>query len=224
MTGREAWRSELKDEGGHTGGLTPVTVGGVPCLAGLTQRNLAVVRLDPPRAGATVAVTPWVTEGDCNIASPVVVGSSVLVTSGYNQNAVARFDVTLGGMTEAWRTKFSSKVCTPVYHDGAVYYSWMKVSCLDWATGKKRWDGGSFADAGSCVVTADGRLVVYGYNGKVGLVEGAGRSQAEYRELAVRDKIFKAAAWPHVAVGGGRVVCRDKDGNLACFTTPGAGR
>jgi len=30
MTGREAWRSELKDEGGHTGGLTPVTVGGCP--------------------------------------------------------------------------------------------------------------------------------------------------------------------------------------------------
>jgi outer membrane protein assembly factor BamB len=59
--------------------------------------------------------------------------------------------------------------------------------------------------------------VVYGGSGKLALVEGAGRSPGAYTELAVRDRIFGAVAWPHVAVAGGRVVCRDREGNLACF-------
>jgi hypothetical protein len=77
------------------------------------------------------------------------------------------------------------------------------------------------------VVTSDGRLVVYGHNGKVGLVEGAGRSPKEFKELAVRDRLFQAVAWPHVAVASGRVLCRDRLGSLACFAIakpPGPGK
>ena len=80
-----------------------------------------------------------------------------------------------------------------------------------------RWEGGTVSDPGSCVVTSDGRLVVYGANGKLMLIEGAGRSPKEYKELAVKDKIFGALAWPHVALANGRVVCRDREGNVVCF-------
>ncbi len=218
-SGKEVWASELKDEAGHTGGFALITVDKVPCLAGLTQRNVAVVRLDAGNAGKTVAIQEWVTDGCCNIATPVVVGNSVLVTSGYNQNSIARFDVTLKEMTEVWKRPQSSKVCTPVVHDGSVYYSWMRVHCLDWKTGEKRWDGGGYGDAGSCIVTADGRVIVYGGHGKLGLIEGAARSPKAFRELAVRDKLFKAQVWPHLALADGHLLCRDKDGNLSCLTS-----
>ena len=121
------------------------------------------------------------------------------------------------------KRKQSSKVCTPVVHDGSVYYSWMRVYCLDWKTGEKRWEGGGYGEPGSCVVTADGRLVVYGGHGKLGLIEGAAKSPKAFKELAVRDRMFKAPAWPHVALADGRLLCRDKDGNLNCFTLPKAG-
>jgi outer membrane protein assembly factor BamB len=217
-TGKEAWRSELMDEAGHSGGLAPITVNKIPCLAGFTQRHVAIFRLDPEKSGETVAKIPWVTEGDCNLATPLVVGNSVLITSAYNQNAIARFDVDLKGMTEVWKKPFPSKVCSPVFHEGSVYYSWMSVHCLDWRTGEKRWVGGSYGDAGSCVVTSDGRLIVYGHRGKIGLIEGAMRSPKQFKELAVRNRIFDATAWPHIAVGSRCVVCRDKDGNLACYS------
>jgi outer membrane protein assembly factor BamB len=217
-SGRDVWASELKDEAGHTGGLAPITVEGVPCLAGLTQRHVAVIRLDGKRR-ATVASREWVTEGCCNIATPVVVGKSVLVTSGYNQSVIARFDVDLKGMTEVWKQKFSSKVCSPVVHEGSVYFTWMKVNCLDWNTGEKMWDGGSFGEAGSCILTSDRRVIVYGGQGKLALVEGAAKAPKAYVELAVRNRLFNVTAWPHVVIGGGRVVCRDKDGNLKCFST-----
>lgn len=220
-TGKEVWASELKDEAGHTGGPAPMTVAGVPCVALLTQRNLAVVRLDAGKEGKTVATFEWVTDFANTVAGPAVHGDSVVIAAGYNHSAMVRVKVTLDGAKEVWRKKVPSKVCTPVVHDGSVYVAWQRVRCLNFETGELRWEGGSVADPGSCVVTADGRLVVYGYNGKLILVEGAGRSPAEYRELAAKDKIFGALAWPHVAVAGGRVVVRDRDGNLACFAAAG---
>jgi outer membrane protein assembly factor BamB len=216
-TGKEVWASELKDEAGHTGGPAPMTVEGVPCVAVLTQRNLAVIRLDAGKEGKTVATFPWVTDFANTIAGPAVHGDSILITAAYNHNAIVRVRVTLGEAKELWRKKFPSKVCTPVVHDGHVYVAWQKVRCLSWETGDLKWEGGSVGDPGSCVVTSDGRLVVYGHNGKLMLVEGASRSPDAYKELAVKDKIFNALAWPHVAVANGRVYCRARDGNLACF-------
>ena len=216
-TGREAWASEVKDEAGHTGGPAPMTVEGVPCVAVVTLRNLAVIRLATGHEGKTLATFPWVTDFANTIAGPAVHGDSVLVTSAYNQNAICKVRVTLAGAEEVWRRRFPSKVCTPVVHGGRVYYTWQRVRCLDWETGEQKWEGGSFGDPGSCVVTADDRLVVYGGNGKLALVETAERSPDRYTELAVRDKLFSSAAWPHVAIAGGRVYCRDRDGHLACF-------
>ncbi|HVK10119.1 MAG TPA: PQQ-binding-like beta-propeller repeat protein [Gemmataceae bacterium] len=216
-TGKEVWRSDLTDEAGHTAGPVPMTVEGVPCVAVLTQRNLAVVRLDTGHEGKTVATYPWVTDFANNVASPAVKDNFVLVTSAYNQNAIAKLKVTLAGAEKVWVKPYPSKVCTPVIHAGHVYVAWQKVRCLDWETGALRWEGGAIGDAGSCVVTADDRLIVYGGSGKLIVAETAGRSPGKYAEVAVRDSIFRAVAWPHVAVGGGRVVCRDRDGNLAGF-------
>jgi outer membrane protein assembly factor BamB len=218
-TGKQVWASELKDEAGHTGGPAPMTVEGVPCVAVLTQRNLAVIRLDAGNEGKTVATFPWVTDFANTIAGPAVHGDSVVIAAGYNHNAMVRVRVSPAGAKEVWRKPYPSKVCTPVVHDGRVYVAWQKVRCIDWATGELKWEGGSVGDPGSCIITSDGRLIVYGQNGKLMLIEGAGRSPDAYKELAVKERIFNALAWPHVSLADGRVYCRDRDGNLACFTT-----
>ncbi|MBO0698177.1 MAG: PQQ-binding-like beta-propeller repeat protein, partial [Zavarzinella sp.] len=212
-TGKETWRSELTDEAGHNAGPVPMTIEGVPCVALLTQRHLAVMRLDAGKEGKTVATYPWVTDFANNIASPAVRDNFVLITSQYNQNAIIKLKVTLTGIEKVWQKPYPSKVCTPVIHGGHVYYVWQKVRCLDWETGEQQWEGGSFSDPGSCVVTADERLIVYGGNGKLALVETAKRSPKAYTELAVKDRLFKTQAWPHVVVAGGRVYCRDREGN-----------
>jgi outer membrane protein assembly factor BamB len=187
----------------------------------LTQRNLAVMRLDGGKAGKTVITFPWVTDFANSIASPAVEGDSVLLAASYNHNAMVKVKVTLEGAKEVWRKKFPSKVCTPVIHDGSVYVAWMRVRCIDWKNGALKWEGGTIGDPGSCIVTGDGRLVVYGLSGKLILIEGAKRSPNEYKELAVRDKLFKSSAWPHVVLADGRVYCRDRDGNLAVFRAGG---
>lgn len=219
-TGKQLWASELKDEAGHTGGIAPMTVEGVPCVAVVSQRNLAVIRLDGDKAGRTVGTFPWVTDFANSIAGPAVRGDCVLVTAAYNHNAICKVKFTLTEAKEVWRQKFPSKVCTPVIHKDHIYVAWQKVRCLSWETGELKWEGGLVSDPGSCIVTADDRLIVYGKNGKLSLVETAVRSLDKFLELAVADNLFRSAAWPHVALADGRLFCRDRDGNLSCFVLP----
>ena len=217
-TGKELWASELKDEAGHTGGMSLMTVGGASCVAVLTQRNLAVVRLDKGREGQTVGTYEWVTDFANTIAGPAVDGDSVVIAASYNHNAMCKVQFTLDGAKEVWRKKFPSKVCTPVIHEGSVYVAWNRVRCIDLKTGDLKWEGGTVGDPGSCIVTRDNRLIVYGLSGKLMLIEGAGRSPKAYQELAVRDKLFASSAWPHVALADGRLYCRDREGHLAAFS------
>jgi outer membrane protein assembly factor BamB len=176
-----------------------------------------VVRLDRGHEGEVIATYPWETTFANNIAGPAAHGDSVLLTSAYNHNAICRVRLTLKGAEKVWQRPHASKVCTPVVYQGHVYWAWQAVRCLDWETGEQKWAGGSFSDPGSCVVTGDGRLVVYGGRGKLALVETARRSPGTYTQLAVKDGLFGDLAWPHVVLAGGRLICKDRDGNLACF-------
>ena len=224
-TGERRWVSKYKGPAGHTGGLVPLTVEGVPCVAVLTLRHLVVMRLDGPEAGATVAEHEWVTDFAQNIATPAVLASRLFITSGYNRSAVRALDIALaGGAAAAWEKPVYSLVCSPVVHDRHVYWAWQEARCLDLQTGEQRWSGGAFGDAGSCVVTSDGRLIVWGGRGKLALVETATRSPDRYKELSSTGPLFDTDVWPHVALSNGRLFCKDRLGNVKCFRLGARGK
>ena len=131
-TGKELWTSANRDEAGHTGGPVPMTVQGVSCVAVLTLRNLVVSRIDGSRAGQTVATFPWTTDFGNNIPTPAVFGDSVIVTSSYNHKSMCRVRVTLRGATKVWENiEIQSAVCSPVIHEGRIYWAWRGVHCAD---------------------------------------------------------------------------------------------
>jgi outer membrane protein assembly factor BamB len=216
-TGERAWVSESKTPAGHSGGPVPITVEGVPCVAVLTMRNLLVARLDKGNEGKTLAEYEWTTDFDANIASPTVVGDNVVITSAYNRQAISRVKVTLQGATKVWQQSRHARVCSPVVYHGCVYFAGSGLQCLDWETGEVKWDGGRFGDASSCVVTGDGRIIVWANDGDLALAESADRSPTEYRELAFKKSMGGSEAWPHVVVAEGRVYCKDRAGSLKCF-------
>jgi outer membrane protein assembly factor BamB len=218
-TGKEQWRSQARGPAGHTAGLVPTTVEQVPCVVVLTFRGLLVTRLDGDRAGQTVGELEWTTDFANNVASPAVLHNEVLITSGYNHRAICKVEIKLSGLRKVWERPLASLVCSPVIHQGHVYWAWQQLHCLDWKTGELKWKGGHFGDPGSCIVTADDRIVVWGGKGKLALVDTAVRSPAQYRELASIDRLFATDAWPHVTMSAGRIYCKDRDGNLVAFTT-----
>lgn len=217
-TGRRAWVSQNKDPAGHTGGLAPMKVDGVDCIAVFTAYHLLVARLDGADAGKTVGEFPWRTDFINSIATPAVSGESVFITSKYNQNAMARLDISLrGGANQVWRQPVASGVCSPVIHNGRLHFANRGFWCVDTARGDTPWDGGKYGDAGSCLLTGDKRFIAWANDGDLTLVESSDRSPGSYRELASRRNVLRDIAWPHVAIADGRIYCKDRAGNIRCF-------
>jgi outer membrane protein assembly factor BamB len=216
-TGRELWKSENRDEAGHTGGPVPIRVQEVPCVAVLTLRNLVVTRIDGASAGKTVAVYPWTTDYGNNIATAAVSGNSVIITSAYNHFAMCRLNVTLGGANKVWENELASGVCSPVIHEGRVYWAWRGVHCVDFETGDELWAGGKVGSQGSCILTSDDRLIVYAKKGSLTLVETEKRSPQKYTQVAAETVFTETDAWPHVVLSNGRLICRDRSGNVRCL-------
>ena len=89
---------------------------------------------------------------------------------------------------------------------------------MDFETGKPIWRGGRFGDTGSLLATSDDRLIVWADRGELVLVESAQRNSATYKELARKRRVFANDVWPHIVLSGGRLYCKDRDGNLKCFS------
>lgn len=221
-TGRELWKSEATDPAGHNGGPVPITVDGVPCVAVHHFNGLLVVRLDSGQEGETVAEYDWLTHFGNNIATPAVDKQSILLTSSYNQHRIARLDITLQGASKVWEQQEASKVCSPIIHKGSVYWAWRQMVCLDFETGELRWKGGQFGDPGSCIATADDRLIVWANRGDLALVDTAVHSPDKYTELSRRDGVGRSDAWPHVVLANRRLYCKDRSGRLSCFLLDGS--
>lgn len=218
QTGERRWASENRDPAGHAGCLAPLVVENVPCVAVMTHSGLVVTRIDEAHAGKQIACVPWKTDFANSIASPAVHENYVVITSDYNHGKIAKYEISLTAAREVWKVEHSSSVCTPVIHKGCIYWCWQKVHCLEFATGKAKWIGpASLGDPGSCIVTSDDRLIVWCENGTLLLMETAVRSPAEPKVLARRDRLFETDAWPHVVLADGRLLCKDRSGNLRCF-------
>lgn len=216
-TGRELWKSDSRSPAGHNGGPVPVQVGGLPCVAVHHHDGLLVARLDRGNEGRTVGQVPWVTSFANNIATAAVEKDRVIVTSAYNQNRIACFQWDLNGPRQIWEQKYPSKICTPIIHQGHVYYCWRTIKCLRLDDGKLVWEGGSTGDAGSMILTGDQRLIVWSNRGKLSLVESAAGSPDRLTVLAEREVLGKTDAWPHVCLAHGYLYCKDQLGNLVCF-------
>ena len=213
-TGRRRWRSEAAEFAGHSGGPVPFTVEGMPCLATLALRKVIVMRIDAGHEGRTVAEYPWTTDFANNIPTPAAWQNRLVVTSAYNHEHTALLEVTPGGIREVWRVRDHAGVCSPVIWKGRLFMVDGAARCLDLATGRRIWSGGSYYH-GSCLVTGDGKVIAFGA-GRVALLDAAADA---YRELGRVDGLFSATCYPHVALSDGVLAVKDMEGNLVCLDT-----
>jgi hypothetical protein len=231
-TGKPRWTSQFTGPPGHCGGPAPLTIQGTPCLGLFAFRHVVVLRLDPGHQGETIATVPWQTRFDNNIASPTAWGNHLAVTSGYDQDRIAVFDLTLDGVARTRQLRGrSSKVCSPVHHKGHIYLAFEEARCLQLQPDglRERWASGRafrFGPGGSCILTGEGRLIVWAKNRsghfRLVLAESADRSPDAYVELAAINDLFpptrqaRHQPWPHVVLAHGRVYVKDRLGQLAC--------
>ncbi len=217
-SGKRRWASECKDFAAHTGGMSPLDVEGLHCLAVLSLKRLVIIRLDAGHEGETLAEYPWQTDFANNLVTPTVVGHRVLLSSAYNISKTVLLNVTREGIHPEWESRRFSGVGSPVPYKDHVYLPFQTLRCLRMSDGAEVWSGGRFGPDGSCLVTRDGYVLVGG-SGKLAVVDTAVRSRDAYRERATLDGwSARNGAWPHVVFSDGRMYCKDRNGRLTCIS------
>jgi len=215
-TGKQQWVSAFKGTAGHTGGPVPITVQGTPCLANLGLDRLAVMRLDKGHEGQTVAEYKWQTHYGCNIATPAVAGSRLVLTASYNVNRTEMLEVSLGGIRRLWSVKENALMSCPVAYKSRIFLpTGGTLVALDAADGRRAWRGGNFGH-GSCIVTAgDDRLIVFG-RGRLAVLDALAAGQG-YKELGHLEGVVHGTCYPYLALSDGVLACKDRKGDLACL-------
>ena len=170
-----------------------------------------------PADGSAKWSLHWPTRWGANVADPMVVGASVLITAAYGRGA-ALVDLAEGRVR--WRSKVVSSHCSPlVMRDGHAfgfdgfidYPKNQALVCFDPLTGKERWRRRGLA--GQLILAGD-KLVMLLVSGE--LAVAAADAQA-YRELGRARLLPKSRCSIPPTLADGKLYCRSSTGRLICL-------
>ncbi len=195
-----------------TGYATPVVaaINGVKQYVTFTAKTVMGV---DAASGAALWSVPWETEWEVNAATPIVIGNSVFITSGYGKGC-ALINVAQSGATIAWQSRaLVSRFNTPVLWKGMIYGIGEpgNMVCLDPKSGETKWKQSGFEWGG--LVLVDGVLI--GLDGHSGACVMVNASPAGYQELG-RFTPLGGQSWTAPIIAQGRLIVRNLKA-IACF-------
>ena len=210
-SGALLWKSG-GDEGGY-GSVITATVAGK--RTAVVFKAKAVVGCDV-KDGRELWRSPWKTSWDVNATTPVVIGSRVLLTSGYNTGATL-IEVASSGVTTKWKNKnLAAQFNTPVIWQGHIDGidgndgPRGQLTCLELGTGALKWKE---PIGGGALICADGRLIVLNEKGELIIAEAA---PAAFKQL-VRWQVLGGHCWVQPVFANGRIYCRNNAGEMVCL-------
>ena len=179
-TGDVQWKSALPeaDQAGYSSPIA-VEVGGVKQIVQLVQKGL--VGVDAKSGKLLWRYAKAVSRYGANIPTPVASKGEIYTASAGTGGGLVRLKAA-GGAVTAEEVYFESKLPTAiggVVKVGDFLYGTtaQAMLCLEFATGKLKWEDRALGAASLCA--ADGRLFLHGENGEVALVEPSAEG---YRE------------------------------------------
>ena len=214
-TGAVRWQS-LDDRPGYA---SPViaNVDGRKQVLFFTAEGLVSVE---PETGRLNWRFPWTTPMDANIATPVVQGDFVFISSGYGRGCALLRVVPLGGggstaelvyRSTVMRNHFSTSV--PV-GDHLFGFDGTRLTCVEFRTGRVRWSRGGFRKGS--LIACDGKLIVLGEYGKLALVRA---TPERYDELA-SVRLCRHRTWTPPSLADGMLFIRDEE-EIICLDLTG---
>lgn len=212
--GTVRWRSQYSGPAGHTSGPVLLEAKGQPALAVLSLRELVLLSLDADHAGQTLATYPWATDFGCNIPTPAVVENDLILTSSYNRQRTERLHFDGQTLRPLWTQRAHATISTPLVSGRLVCLLDNSLRACDVASGAVQWSARGFG-LGNAIATADGRFIVYGRR-DVALLDRDGQ------ELARVKGVTAGTEYPHLALSHGRLLVKDREGNLVALRLPTA--
>jgi outer membrane protein assembly factor BamB len=201
------WRS-LDDEAGYSSAVLH-EVGGVREAIFFTGRRALGVNVND---GKLLWSYDRVANGTANIATPLVRGNRVFISSDYGTGAVLLELAAAGGgvtakevyFTNEMRNHHASSILVGDYLYG---FSSAILTAMQFDTGKVVWRDRSVGKGS--LVFADERLYIYSEGGVVGLVEPSPQGYLERGRFTIQ--AGRLPTWAHPVVSGGKLFIRDQD-------------
>jgi outer membrane protein assembly factor BamB len=215
-TGKLVWKTGPEASGYAT--PVPFDFNGKEALAVFGAK--AVYAIDPG-TGAELWSFPWTTSYDVNAADPIISGTFMFVSSGY-QTGGGLIDFKDGTPKLVWSgQEMHNQFNTCVLIDGQLYGTSGQngraadLRCVDFMTGQVRWKEPSIG-LGS-LMAADGKLSVLGEKGELVIAEANPR---EFKALS-RAQILGGRCWTMPVLSNGRIYGRNARGELVCVDVRG---
>ena len=170
-----------------------------------------------PQTGAIAWRHPWKTRDDINAADPVIVGDTLLLSSGDNRGGAA-LQLTAGAPVVRWENKnLRAQFTPPIVLGGYIYGldgnagEHATLRCLDLASGEVKWTGPAVGTGG--ILAAQNRLLVLSDKGELILCDA---TPAGFKPLA-RAQILSGKCWTNPALNAGKFYARNTPGTLVCL-------
>jgi outer membrane protein assembly factor BamB len=216
--GRLVWKA-LSDPVGYSSPIA-ATLAGVRQVLFLT--NTALVSLSP-RDGRVLWRHPWETKDGFNIATPIVFGDYVFVSSAYGKGCTllevsAAADGSPRAAVVYEHNRMRNYFASSVLYEGHVYgFDNTSLACMDVRSGKivwreadeRKYKKGSF-------LIADGHLIVLGEYGRLALAAATPEGYCEKASFTVS----RHKCWTVPVLAGGRLYVRDQS-SLVCLDLKG---
>jgi outer membrane protein assembly factor BamB len=206
--GSAIWRTQ-SDEAGYSSAVIAET-GGIRQAVFFTGERALGVKVDD---GALLWSYNQVANRTANIATPIVRGNRVFLSSAYGTGA-ALLELTPGGrgvtarevyFTNDMRNHHASSV---LIGDHLYGFSDHILTAMHFDTGRVAWQHRSVGKGS--VVFADERLYLFSEGGTVGLAEANPAGYQEHGRFQVQ-RASSLPTWSHPVVSNGRLHLRDQD-------------
>ena len=213
-TGKTVWTSDTAKSGYST--PYPITVNGKPQVVLSSSRTYKGV---DPSNGSVLWEHTWSTSYGVNAADPILVGTKLFISSGYNKGC-ALLDLASAEPTEVWRSRvMRNQFNSCVLIDGHLYGSdgdeskTASLKCIDFATGTEKWND---AKTGFCslTATADGQLIIMTAKGELIIAKA---NPAKFEPIS-RAQVLKGRCWSAPVLANGRLYVRNAAGDMACLS------
>jgi len=174
-----------------------------------------LVILDPEN-GRELALHPWKTSYNVNAVTPIVSDDKIFISSGYRTGG-ALFQFSGDKLTVVWQNKnMSNHFNSCILWEGHLYgFDETTLKCLDFQTGDVKWKQRGLGKGS--LMLADGKLIIMGDKGHLVIAEASPES---FKEIS-RTKVLSGLCWTVPVLSGGKLYCRNHEGDLVCLDVSG---
>jgi outer membrane protein assembly factor BamB len=206
--GSAIWKAQ-SDEPGYSSGVLH-EMGGTRQAIFFTARRVLGVKVDD---GSLLWSYDKVANGTANVATPIVRGNRVFVSSDYGTGA-ALLELTQAGSGVSMREVYFTRemrnhhASSVLIGDHLYGFSGMILTAMHFDTGRTAWQNRSVGKGS--VVFADDRLYLFSEGGVVGLAEANPTGYREHGRFSI-ERSSSLPTWSHPIVANGRLYVRDQD-------------